>query len=274
MADIFSGLDELGLGNLSNMSVYDKKEVEKTEVKKEAEITEDDFVFDKTFQCPACNQEFKSKVMKTGRVKLLSLDTDLRPKYQFVDSLKYDVVACHHCGYAALSRFFKYLSFPQIKLIKENITKNFKGLKESQSILTYDDTIARHKLALVNSIVKKGKVSERAYTCLKTAWVLRGKRETLPKDTPNYKVEIINMAKEEAAFTLKAYDGFIEAFGTETFPMCGMDEITTSILIADLARRTGNYEVASRWISKVLTSRDANERIKTRARDIKDLLQE
>ena len=64
----------------------------------------------------------------------------------------------------------------------------------------------------------------------------------------------------------------MEAFSKESFPMCGMDEITVTYLIADLARRTGKYEESSRWISRVLTSRDANERIKNKARDIKELL--
>ena len=51
-----------------------------------------------------------------------------------------------------------------------------------------------------------------------------------------------------------------------------MDENTTTYLVADLARRIGRYEEATRLISKVLTSRDANERIKVKAREIKDLI--
>ena len=70
----------------------------------------------------------------------------------------------------------------------------------------------------------------------------------------------------------KAYDGFVEAFSTEAFPMCGMDENTNTILVADVARRIGKYDEAGRWISKVLISRDANERIKSKAREIKDLI--
>ena len=64
----------------------------------------------------------------------------------------------------------------------------------------------------------------------------------------------------------------MSAFSKESFPMCGMDELTVTYLLADLARRVGRYEESSRWISKVLTSRQANERIKNRARDIKELL--
>ena len=66
-------------------------------------------------------------MVRTGKVKLISADTDLRPKYQLVDSLKYDALVCPKCGYAALSRFFKFMMPAQAKLIRENISKNFSG---------------------------------------------------------------------------------------------------------------------------------------------------
>lgn len=275
MENLFSGLEAFGLNNLSDMKIYDKKE-EKEENKPDKvvknEFNEEENIFDKTYTCPVCDHEFKSKMVKAGKVKLQSLDTDLRPRYHFMDPLKYDAVVCPFCGFAALSRFFKYVSSAQATLIKNNISMNFRGLKENDNIYTYDDAITRHKLALVNSIVKKAKTSERAYTCLKLAWLLRGKAESLPEDTKDYKNVINELKKEELDFMSKAYDGFVEAFSTEAFPMCGMDENTNTILVADLARRIGKNDEAGRWISKVLISRDANERIKSKAREIKDLI--
>ena len=58
----------------------------------------------------------------------------------------------------------------------------------------------------------------------------------------------------------------------ELFPMCGMDENTCTYLVADLARRIGKDEEALRWLSRVITARDANERIKSKAREIRDLI--
>lgn len=279
MSNLFSGLDAFGLGKLENMQVYGSDEGAKsgTNANNKAEkpkITEADLLFDKTFQCPVCDKEFKSKTVKTGKVKLISADTDLRPKYQLVDSLKYDAIICPHCGYGALNRFFNYMMSSQAKSIKEHISKNFKGIKEEGEVYTYDEAISRHKLALVNTIVKKGKTSERAYTCLKIAWLLRGKLENLPADIAHAEKVKVQLKKEEKELILNAYEGFVAAFSKEVFPMCGMDENTTTYLVADLARRCGKYEEASRWISKVLISRDANERIKTKAREIKDLIKE
>ena len=76
----------------------------------------------------------------------------------------------------------------------------------------------------------------------------------------------------ETELLANAYAGFSSAFMNEDFPMCGMDELTITYLLAELARRTGKLEEASRYVSRVLTSRQANERIKERARDIKDLI--
>lgn len=273
MSDLFSGLEEFGLGGLKNMEVYEK-ESEKNANKepKKRQPTEPDFLFDKTHSCPVCDKEFKTKTIRTGRVKLISADTDLRPRYQFVDSLKYDAIVCPNCGYAALSRYFDYMTSRQAKLIKEQISANFKGLPNSSDFYSYDDSISRHKLALLSTIVKKSKLSEKAYTCLKLAWLYRGKSEILPKETKDYEKEIVKLKEEEHGFIQKAYEGFIGAFSKESFPMCGMDEHTTTYLVADLARRIGKIDEAKRWISKVLTARDAKERIKSKARDLKELL--
>lgn len=276
---IFSGLENFGLGKLKNIDVYEDERAKNAKngdakLAEKPKITEADILFEKSYTCPCCDKEFKVKTVRTGKVKLESADTDLRPKYQLVDALKYDAIVCPNCGYAALNRFFNYLASVQRKLIKENISANFKGLEETGAVYSYDDAIARHKLALVNTIVKKGKTSERAYTCLKLAWILRGKAETLPKETPDYDKVMKELKSEEDELILNAYEGFTQAFMKENFPICGMDELTSSYLVADLARRSGKYEEALRWISKVITAREANERIKNKARELKELIRE
>ncbi len=282
MANLFSGLEAFGLGKMANMEVYatDEKNNKKSSQQEESEknvVVEADYLFDKSFTCPVCDKEFKSKTVKTGKVKLVSADSDLRPKYQNVDSLKYDAIVCPHCGYGALNRFFNYVTSVQGKLIREQISSSFKGISVDGDSYSYEDAIARHKLALVNTIVKRSKLSERAYTCLKTAWLLRGKCESILEEKGNKlsdgdKATIKALQLEELDFITKAYEGFLEAFSKEMFPMCGMDEHTTTYLVADLAKRIGKYDEASRWISKVLIARDANERIKSKARELKDSL--
>ena len=272
MGDIFAGLESMGFNGLSGVKIYEeeKKEAAKEEEKAAPVVSESDFLFDKKMQCPVCDKEFKAKTVKTGKPRLIGADSDLRPKYSGIDSIKYDAIVCPHCGYAALSRFFSYMTSTQAKLIKENVTNAFKGLPEKGDTYSYEEAVNRHKLALYNSIVKKGKTSERAYTCLKIAWLYRGMRENLPADT----ADINNVRKQclasEQEMINNAYEGFVVSRSKEDFPICGMDECTFDYLIADLAFKLGKYEIAGKFASSVIVARTANTKLKERARSLRD----
>src|SRR5574344_497240 len=101
MGSLLSGLEKLGLGNIKDLDVFDKEEKQKkqeTEHKAAAVVKEADIVYDKTYHCPVCDNEFKSKTVMTGKAKLVGIDTDLRPQYRGIDCIKYDAVVCDHCG--------------------------------------------------------------------------------------------------------------------------------------------------------------------------------
>ena len=229
-------------------------------------------MFDKTYTCPVCDHEFKSKMVRTGKAKLVSADTDLRPKYQGIDPLKYDAILCPKCGYASLNRYFNFVMSSQAKMIREKISATYRYVPEGEKVYTYDEAITRHKMALLNTIVKHGKTSERAYTCLKIAWLFRGKREEMMQGDYK-KEEVAALLAEEKEFLKNAHEGFVSAFSKENFPMCGMDEYTVMYMVAELARRIGDVEEAKRWVSKVLVAKDANRRIKDKALALKEVLQ-
>ncbi len=276
MGNLFAGLESLGLNIKKDIDVYEeeKKEeaVAQAEVNKPKEISEEDLLFDKSYTCPVCDNEFKSKMVRTGKAKLISADTDLRPRYQGIDSLKYDAILCPKCGYASLNRYFNFVISTQAQMIKEQISDTFKYTSEDEKVYSYDEAIMRHKMALLNTVVKKGKTSERAYTCLKLAWLYRGKREEMQQKGASQE-ELNALQKEEVQFLENAHEGFESAFSTEAFPMCGMDQYTVMYMVAELARRIGKIEEAKRWISKVLVARDANKRIKDKAFTLKEMLQ-
>lgn len=275
MADLLSGLGQFGLGNLENMNLYE--EPKKAEGDGEGGhaapvMQEQDYLFDKSCKCPICDKDFKARTVKVGKVKLSGTDIDLRPKYEQVDLLKYDVLMCPHCGYAALSRFFKFVTSTQAKNIKEKISASFKAQEDDKEIYTYDEALERYKLTLVNAIVKQAKPSEKAYICLKAAWLLRGKAEHLDTSAPEYETQKKEIDEEENNFLHNALEGFISARQTESFPMCGMDETTVDYLIAVTAMRFEQYDVSNRLISGILTSSSANPRMKDKARTIKEML--
>lgn len=276
MAGLLSGLEQFGLSNLESMDLYEKpkKEEEGEEGAQAAAHTvqEQDFLFDKSFTCPLCDKEFKARTVKIGKAKLAGSDLDLRPKYEQIDLLKYDVIMCPYCGYAALSRFFKYLTSPQAKNIQKAISANFKPQKEAAEIYTYEEALERYKMALANAIVKQTKNSEKAYICLKTAWLLRGQAEHLDPAEEGYAEKKKQCQEEEDEFLKNALDGFLAARQTESFPMCGMDEPTVDFLIGVTAMRFEQYDVASRLISGLIASKTANPRMKDKARDVKEMI--
>lgn len=276
MSGILDGLGQFGLGNLENANLYENVEENEPEEKitplqKQLQM-EQDFIFDKTYSCPVCGSEFKSKTVKVGKAKLAGTDLDLRPKYEGIDMLKYDVVLCPKCGYAALTRYFKSLSDYQAKRIREVISKAFKEKKEMSNVYTYEEALERYKIALANTIVKQGKASEKAYICLKTSWLLRGRNEAIDSTDPEYEKKKADGEAEEKEFLKNALEGFLAARQSENYPMCGMDEVTVDYLIAVLAMEFQQYDVSSRLISGIIGANGTNPRIKDKARDLRDIL--
>ncbi|MCH5260283.1 MAG: DUF2225 domain-containing protein [Lachnospiraceae bacterium] len=278
MSGLLSGLEQFGLSNLESMNLYeDPKKEEKTAVGPDgkavpAKVQEQDLLFDKAIKCPICDTDFKARTVKIGKAKLAGSDMDLRPRYEQIDLLKYDIIMCPRCGYAALSRFFKFVTSPQAKNIKEKISATFKPQQDTREIYTYDDALERYKLTLANAIVKQTKPSEKAYICLKTAWLLRGKAEHLDPSQPDYEAQKKQCEDEENEFLRNALEGFLAARQTEPFPMCGMDEPTVDYVIAVTAMRFEQYDLSSRLITGILQSNAANPRMKDKARDVKEML--
>ena len=289
MSGLLSGLSKLGLADLEELEVF--KPGETGNVEKEAvaekQPEERDFLYDRKYTCPVCESHIKSKAVRSGHVKVVGTDIDLRPKYEQLDTLKYDIVACRVCGYAALTRNFTDITESQITLIKNKIGAAFKTQAEfTGSMYSYDDALERYKLALASAIVKQDKTSERAYLCLKTAWIVRGKREMLEallaetkasgqklrKEDAERVSQIPELVKEEKVYLKNALEGFLGARRMETFPMCGMDELTVDYLIAALATVFEQYDVARKLLGNILVSRVASNRLKDKARELKDTI--
>lgn len=270
---LLSGLSDLGLGKLEGAEIFEeekKPEPKKVEEpKEEAPFDENDVLFDKSAECPVCGKKFTFRAVRTGKARPIGQDPDLRTRYEKFDPAKYDVVVCPYCGYAVLTKYFTSLPAAQVKLLREGIGGKVHGVANNP-ILSYDDAIQRYQLALASSIVKHAKDSEKAFVCLKMAWVIRGKKESITEDDPDYE-EVMKQLRDDENEALKAaYEGFVSARQKESFPIAGMDEITIDYLLAVLSARFEKYDVAQKLIAGILLNRTANNRIKDRARDLKD----
>ncbi len=280
MAGILSGLKSLGLDKLEGLEIYSDEEnkglkvQQKTQPKEPAVLEEKDLIFDRTFTCPVCDKQFSSKVMKTGKARLVGTDIDLRYRYEGIDSVKYDLITCTRCGYTALNRYFSTTSAAQGKLIKESIYGKVKLQELMGETYAYEDMLERYKLALVCAIVKRAKDSEKAYVCLKAAWLLRGYAEELELKNELTDQMRQELKEQELEYIQNALDGFINAVQKESSPICGMDSLTMDYLIAALAYQVKKDEIAAKKLSEILVSNAANERVKNRARELKQLVLE
>ena len=283
--DLLGGLEKYGLDEETLQKAFDEtaKQIKTKKAVKETKATvlsEEDFILLKSAVCPICDNVFSTMAVKSGRARRMQPDFDLRPRFEAIDVNKYDVTSCRKCGYTALNKDFAHLTAGQMNLISEGVRKNYKIIDEgvTDKAPDYDTSIERYKLALYNSMVKRAKVSEKAYICLKIAWLYRGKIEQLIRESdlePAKLAQQIELCKkEELKFYGNAYNGLIEARSTESFPICGMDTNTYEMLLAAMAFNVDKLDDASRFVSTLLVSRTVSSGIKNRAIDLKEMILE
>ena len=236
---------------------------------------EKDFLFTKRMNCPVCGEIFGNRVVKSGSLRRLEPDFDLRPRFRSIDALKYEVYSCPHCGYSAMSRYFEGLVKWQIELIKENVCKNFRSVGDQiTETIDYETAANRYKLALYNADVKRGPLSEKAYTCLKISWLYRSMAEEMPEGTAEEKARKKEIIDAQESFYKKAFEAFQKVISTEDFPICGMDSYTMDYLLAAMACHFKEYSYASKAVSNILSSRTVDRRMKDKALDLKSVIVE
>jgi hypothetical protein len=173
-----------------------------------------------------------------------------------------------------MNRFFPHLSTGQIKMIREGVSAKFNpsdAKQEPMQVYSYETAIERYKLALYNTMVKKGKNSEKAYECLKLSWLYRGMNEELEEsETALDETRQQEYKDEEQMYYEQAFEGFTKAIATENFPICGMEESTVNLLMANMAYRLERMDLASRFVSMILTSHAASHTVKDRAMELKE----
>lgn len=257
MINLFEELTEMGFDNLERMEVFPAKlSSEKRDTgQKENRPSIEEVLYDKSYTCPVCYTVFKNKAIRTGKNKLIDTDLGLKGHYDIVNPLIYECAVCENCGYAALARNFSHLTASQITWMREQISANYRPY-HYPAVLSEKDGILRYKMALLCSTVKKAKDGEKAYICLKIAWLYRDMNEKLL----------------EEVFLKHTLIGFENAYNNERFPIFELDELTTAYLIADIYRRLKEYSKALKWAGFIIMDKDVSLRLKTRALHLRSVI--
>ncbi|MCR4868500.1 MAG: DUF2225 domain-containing protein [Lachnospiraceae bacterium] len=275
--NLLSGLEKFGLNVKGDLDITDdgkKKSANKAAGKASAaptKVEEKDLVLEKSVQCPVCDHKFKTLTAKSGKAKRLEPDSDLRPNFEGIDTLKYEVCSCPNCGYSAMNKFFEHLSMSQIKWIREAVGENFSPVDEkTEETYSYQKAVDHYKLALVCAMAKHGKLSEKAVVCLRIAWLRRGELKTIGDKTPEEIEKRKELTEEMEGFYRQAYDGLKKAFSTETPPYCGMNSNTVEYLLANMAYHFKEYGEASKLVTGLLANPNTPSRVKDLCRDLKE----
>ena len=252
MFNLFDGLEKLGFMNIDAVEIYKEEEAPGKGVSKAdaPDINPEDYLYDKTFSCPVCGGDFMNRIIRNGKVKLISTDSDLRSRYDPLDPLFYEVILCTKCGYAALHTMFSKITEKTAERVLKEIRPVFKP-RTYPAVYDIETAIERLKLALYNCVVRNARDGEKAYICLKLAWLYRDLGDT----------------EGEAVFQKHAVTGFISSLQHDNFPLCGLDENLVTYIVAETLRRLGDFETSLRWFSKLAVTPNLSPRLKDRVID-------
>ena len=262
MDNIFSRLGKFGLSDVPKNSprIFDfeldmqgEKVGGSPSEEKGASFDIDSYVYAKQFNCPVCEKSFETKIIKESKIRVLSVDFDLHPVCHPINPNFYDVIICQDCGYAAVKDFFHNIASRQADLISAEITPNYIA-QNYPAQLDVDMAIERYELALLNSTVKNARDGEKAYICMKLMWFYR-----IKGDVDNQKL-----------FAELALKGFSNALIKEELPIMGLNGDTITYLLGALYLLLDDKKSALRFLSEVVTSKTASDRLKDRARGLRE----
>ncbi|HOP74463.1 MAG TPA: DUF2225 domain-containing protein [Bacillota bacterium] len=198
-------------------------------------------IYNTTVVCPACEREFTATKVRLNAYRVLSQDSDFAAIYEGVNPILYQVFVCEHCGYAAFQDRFDQLNPKERKIINTQVGAYWKH-KSYSGERTLDSALEAYKLALYCLQLRKAKSSEIAKTCLRIAWIYRWKGDQREKDFLKFALEL-----------------YTEAYQSEDLPFDKMDAPHCIYLIAELNRKTGNLEEATKWFGRLFSSPEARQ---------------
>lgn len=213
------------------------------------------YLYDKTVTCPVCESTFKVRAVKKSSYRILGQDTDFFIEYGKINPYFYDIWMCNTCGYTAMKHDFPKIRESEKELVISKISSKWHP-KNYPSIYNVNIAIERFKLSLLNYTAINASSSKKGMNCLKLAWMYR----------------LAANKQLELSFLKNALESFTEAYTTESFPMYGLSRFAMLYLIGELNRRVGNNEEALIWFGQVIGETNADQKLKDKAREQKDLI--
>lgn len=198
-------------------------------------------LYNKPVTCPVCSKQINVTKVKSKACKVAKRDSDFCVFYEGVNPLYYDIWVCEYCGYAAQSDKFEEIPDRDAKKILQSLTPKW-SKRSFAGERNIDNAIETYKLVLYNLQLRAAKSSDYAKVCIRLAWLYRMKND--------------EKEQEFLKYALKYYQ---DTYEKERFPVDKLDEYTCLYMIGELNRRTGNYDEAVKWLSRLISSPDARK---------------
>lgn len=230
------------------------------------------YTYAKKINCTNCGAKFQDLRLLNSKLRRKEPDMDLRPRFQFVDSLKYGVTSCPFCGFSAPIKNFEHLSSLQQNRIREKITSQFMQREPlNGETIDYATAMGQYELALVCAMVMEVPLSEQAHLCLQLSWLIRGRLEEADAEPGLLEDDLYKQLQEkEERYYRQAYDSLSKAFTQEDFPICGMDQSTFDYLLAVMSFHFKEYDLAVRYCGNVVQEKGVSAKLKDKALMLKD----
>ncbi len=274
--NLLSGMEKFGFSMDGELDILKEEKKEKVVEQKKAAAPivkqEIDYLIDKKVRCPICDKEFQFRSVLTTKLKRKEPDFDLRPNYEAIDKVKYDFLSCPNCGFSSLNTTFSKIDTARAKLIKAEFCPSFKPQPNEAvpEIYDYDYACEKFKLALICSMKKKAKMSEKALVCLKLAWLRRAQLSGLESAKSDDEEKMKMVKAEYEGFYSQAYEGFMKAVSSETPPYCGMGSEAVEFMLANMSVYFKKYEVASKLVARLIQSPSTSRKVKDKCVDLKE----
>ena len=197
--------------------------------------------YEKKVECICCNKSFLTTKIRSKLVKVVSSDTDFCPTYTetSVPAFYYNVFVCEHCGFSFTEDFVKYFGPGMKDQIAEQISAKWVQRSYHHERTPFQ-AIEAYKLAFLCGTIKKEKFVTLGGLALRIAWIYRNQQNDM----------------QEQRFLKIARDQYIESYSTEDYASTQMSSTRVIYMVAELSRRIGDLDMATRYFSKVIESQN------------------
>lgn len=211
-------------------------------------------LYDKTIICPVCNNTFKTKRVKSSKVKVKKIHPDFYTEYNGENPNYYSINVCPHCGFSGFEKEFEKISPLSRERVIEKISANWKS-RDFGQCRTIDQAIESYKLAFLSCSLTGCGNSTLAKITLRLMWL---SRELGDKES-------------ESRYRNSSLNYFIKSYEEDRF-----DEETKSellqimFMIAELSRQCELYQDAIKWFSLLVKDPDIKKarHLEIRAKDL------